>query len=102
MTFADEMQALTVAIANNAMRCEQERNKTPPCRSSRIFDTNKARVLAVMKGKGQLPIKEICRLTGLKRCTVYEHVQRLVEEKRVARIPLGARTHLFEFNKESA
>ena len=101
LTLAHEMQSLAVAVANRSAVIEREYNEKCSLRSVRLRQTNRALVLNFMHGKGPLDLKTIYQAIGMKRATVYEHMQWLIEEGVVTRIAKGARTHLFELKVKS-
>ena len=97
LTLAHEMEALSVAVANHAARAEQEKQVKNTGRNAQRLEANRALVLDFMAGKGPLALNTICKAIGKKRATVYEHVQRLIDEGRVSRIAKDTRSHLFEY-----
>ena len=92
LTFAREMETLTDAVSNHAADLELERKKARrTSRSYRLFTDNQERIFEYLQDQPPLPIHVIGQAVGLKRSTVYQHLQRLIALGRVRRIE-AART----------
>lgn len=94
LTFAQEIEALTIAVANDSSE-KEERRLISTVRSARICKKNQARIVKFMVGKGPLEIKTICESVQMKRATVYNHLQRLIVSGRVTCLPRDTNHHSF-------
>ena len=96
LTFAREMETLTAAVSHHAADLELERKKARrTSRSYRLFTDNQERIFEYLQDQPPLPIHVIGQAVGLKRSTVYQHLQRLIALGRVRRIEASPNRHLF-------
>lgn len=97
LTFADEMKSLTVAVSRQAIDSFLEHQKARrTSRSFRLFEDNQAQILDYMTDRGPLAINDVAEAVGLKRSTVYQHLQRLVDDGRVVCTTINKSRHVFE------